>query len=1426
MSFARFTRWNLVLVGCVVWGSCQPTPPEVVPSSPQPFLSTDGDKIIDAPNVVVNRYCSLAQDVVNGATQLQVGISGIQALLPLSVGDLLLVVQMQGAQAVTLPPTTAMHGNVLTLGGAGLFDWVRVTSWDENTGLLRIDGEVTPLRHSYRASAHTQVVRVPRYNRLVVQAGASITTPPWDGSTGGVVAVQAYQVQLDGNIEATGKGFRGGKVDDVSTVSNMTTVYASLQAGDGAEKGESVIGFATEYDALGGHFGRGSIANGGGGGGPYRSGGGGGGHAAVGAVAWTGQGIRTGHPAWNVAGECGGVCAVSSGGGRGGYSQSTLGGAASTTGPNNAVWGGNSRREIGGLGGRPLDGIDPQERLFVGGGGGAGDRSGAITAQTTGRGGAGGGLVYVVAASIQGSGSLAAHGEPGESTWISDANQGAGGGGAGGSVVTRAVHWQGLQMTAQGGVGGNQTATSPASIEADGPGGGGGGGYIAAVGGVPAAHYVSGAPGGTSGSSVMTAAGTGFPANGASQGADGKAETGLSLMADLSVTVEPSVPTLPLPNDSFDFVVRVTNQGPDFVENASLQGVLTPAYPTVHWQCQTPQVPFAQCNAAMGTGNLSSQVSLAPGAALTFLVRVQIPSYVIQDTVSYQASIAKPAGVQDANSANDQASLTMSPPANVQIALLPQFNSLPDPQPLQYHIPIENLGPYCAENLQTTVQVSNGWSIAEPKGEGWTCTSMTQSQVICTLPKLAVREKTQISFGVVSVSPNPTDLTVQANLTTQTFDPQVSNNVASDTWDKNRLPTTVAGGALQCNAGNAPLTTDGLWLYGLLLLGSLGTLRRAIFNKLKRLVSKPHGFLMVVLVVGWLGGASRAHADGFQINRFEPTTAGEPSMMVNHPWYTPSFSVAAGLTLNYAYNPLVFGNVLPDGSFVRTKVLLGHQFLGHINLAASWANRVTVSASLPVTLVEAGESLAGIRPVDNIAAGDPRFGVRVRLWGDPYENPFSIHLGADLWIPTRSSFSQVGDSNVRFMPRLMMGGVAKRVLWSLDLGGSYRPDSTIGMGLPFPYNTMGSQFHVGAALAYRDKVRGFSVGPELVFDTVLTQGVAFQRAASSLEIAVVSAHYQVLNQLQLGVTLSVGALQNGNAGSPEVRGLFSVAYTPPRKEQKKVPAVPEPNECLPPEKQPDRDGDGVPDALDECPDENKDGPDTKNMCLVRGVDKGGHPSEMHRGCPDRDTDCDGVYDSKDFCEKIPMGAHPNLLDPLKFGCPLGDLDGDGVLDDKDQCPDVPEGPRANRKRPGCPLAPGEDDCPKVQVHSSNLGLSEQILFETNKDIIRPVSYPLLQDVANALQQHPEIIKVAIDGHTDNRRTPMGNQLLSQKRARSVMKWLVEQGKIEPTRLMARGFGQSRPIADNKTEEGQRLNRRVEFNILEKKELQPGSPAAP
>lgn len=143
---------------------------------------------------------------------------------------------------------------------------------------------------------------------------------------------------------------------------------------------------------------------------------------------------------------------------------------------------------------------------------------------------------------------------------------------------------------------------------------------------------------------------------------------------------------------------------------------------------------------------------------------------------------------------------------------------------------------------------------------------------------------------------------------------------------------------------------------------------------------------------------------------------------------------------------------------------------------------------------------------------------------------------------------------------------------------------------------------------------------------------------------------------------------------------------------------------------------------------------------------------------------------------------------------------------------------------GTPIAiQGDAPKPKVRVNAAatkailkgkKIEITEMVQFELNSSVIRAESFGLLDDVAKVIKDHPEIKKVAIEGHASADGDDNQNLLLSDARAKSVMAYLVTKGGIDQNRLSAEGFGEKKPIADNNTEEGRIKNRRVEFNVVE------------
>ena len=232
----------------------------------------------------------------------------------------------------------------------------------------------------------------------------------------------------------------------------------------------------------------------------------------------------------------------------------------------------------------------------------------------------------------------------------------------------------------------------------------------------------------------------------------------------------------------------------------------------------------------------------------------------------------------------------------------------------------------------------------------------------------------------------------------------------------------------------------------------------------------------------------------------------------------------------------------------------------------------------------------------------------------------------------------------------------------------------------------------------------------------------------------------------------------------------------------------------------DRDGDGVADYQDKCPDQ-------KGLASLQG-------------CPDADGD--GVADADDKCPNTPAGTRVDAS-----GCPL-DSDGDGVADYLDKCPSTPQGVKVDAT--GCPLDSDgdgvpdyQDRCPDRAGPASNKGCPEikaeqkkilneatkYINFDFNKATLKASSYPRLEQLVQILNEYPDY-SLSIAGHTDSKGDDNYNLKLSYERAAAARTYMLSKG-IPASRIEARGYGETKPIADNKTAAGQALNRRVDFD---------------
>ncbi|MFZ4580051.1 MAG: OmpA family protein, partial [Myxococcota bacterium] len=542
---------------------------------------------------------------------------------------------------------------------------------------------------------------------------------------------------------------------------------------------------------------------------------------------------------------------------------------------------------------------------------------------------------------------------------------------------------------------------------------------------------------------------------------------------------------------------------------------------------------------------------------------------------------------------------------------------------------------------------------------------------------------------------------------------------------------------------------------------------------------------------------------------------------------------AVGLWTHYDRRPLTLSRAVPGGT-ATVYDAVASQVAGEVVAAVGLFGWAELGIVVPVVLDQTGDASPagpGSEPTLGPGLGDVRVLPKVRLLS---YGAMDLALSVAIDVPTATA-AYSGSGTIDVAPRLT-GSVASERFGALLTLDTLLRDVGDQSTTPAKSSGNGWQVTAGAWAGVIPRVL------DVVVDSrwTLSQGALDAQRRSG----------EVLGGLRVSlpagfaVTAAAGPGVGQTPGTPEFRALLGLTW------------VLDPNQ--------DRDRDGVPDDVDQCPDvpedvdgfEDGDGcvdpdndgdgiADVSDGCRDDAEDKDGF--EDADGCPELDNDGDGVFDREDACPTEPEDEDDYEDDD---GCPDLDHDKDGIVDTADKCPGeygvaAESGcPAQDTDKDGisdaadlCPARPetfngvaDEDGCPdganKVVVTDTEVKVLEKIHFDSGRSTIMPVSYALLDAAAATLKLTPKIGRLQVEGHTDDLGDDTANLTLSQARAEAVVKYLIERG-ISADRLVARGFGESQPLCPDVAtlvDEGaqgkkplaacRERNHRVEFKVLE------------
>ncbi len=608
----------------------------------------------------------------------------------------------------------------------------------------------------------------------------------------------------------------------------------------------------------------------------------------------------------------------------------------------------------------------------------------------------------------------------------------------------------------------------------------------------------------------------------------------------------------------------------------------------------------------------------------------------------------------------------------------------------------------------------------------------------------------------------------------------------------------------------------------------------------------PHTFAaFALLLASFIANAQSG--DQVDVQSFKPGALGNGVLSTESGHALPEGAIDAGLWLHYQHNPLVYR----DAEGQLSRVALGNQLTAELTGAYAVFDWLAMGVAVPTVLFQDGEGLVGGQAPSVFGLGDLRLTPRVRAY-QTADGFFSVSALPQVTLPTGRLFDPyLGDPWPTFVPTVAASVKTEWVDAGLDASYLFRWNTTLA--------SYSVRDEIGARLG-----AAVHVWPEHVDVLAEAYGAtqAFRPFADPGQFrAELLGAVRFVLPMHLSATVGVGANPAQGVGTPDFRLITAVTYARGRAADKDGDGVGDDRDQCADVKE---DADGFEDH-DGCPDPDNDGdgvPDTDDQCPAQREDIDGFSDTD--GCADTDNDGDGIVDASDACPEKPETV--NGSDDTD-GCPdaVKDADGDGRADPMDKCPTEPEDKDAFEDEDGCPdadndqdgVADGSDKCMNTAGPVENVGcpdadrdgdtvvdrldncpdepgtvdnkgcktkqlvvltkekleILDKVYFATGKTTIEKRSHPLLTNVAEVMKAHPEILRVRVEGHTDDVGEDAANKRLSQGRADAVRAFLIGAG-VDAARLEAMGFGEEQPVLPNSTNKGRAANRRVEFKIVQ------------